>query len=125
MGRRFRALCHSGQTAFSADSPLDAVHRQSEVIDPLDSEASAGYDSVGNLTWQQDPEGHVTYFDFDAANRRIAVKDALAGITDFYHDENGNQTTLIDAEGHPTPEKNQECRMRNAERGRRRGKMTR
>ena len=77
------------------------------MIGPLDNEARAGYDSVGNVTWQQDPQGHVTCFDFDAVNRRIAIKDALAGITDLYYDENGNQTTLIDAEGQPTPEKNQ------------------
>ena len=80
---------------------------QTDVIDPLDNEGSVGYDSVGNLTWQEDPEGHVAYFDFDAANRRIAIKDALAGITDFHYDENGNQTTLIAAERQPTPEKNQ------------------
>ena len=61
-----------------------------------------GYDSVGNVTWQKDPEGHVTYFDFDAGNRRVAIKDALAGVTDFYYDENGNHTILIAAEGHPT-----------------------
>ena len=77
------------------------------MIDPLDNEASAGYDSVGNVTWQQDPEGHVTYFEFDAANRRVAIKDALAGVTDFYYDEKGNQTILIDAEGQRAPEKNQ------------------
>ena len=66
-----------------------------------------GYDSVDSVTWQQDPQGHVTYFEFDAANRRVAIEDALAGVTHFYYDQNGNQTILIDAEGQPTPEMKQ------------------
>ena len=36
-----------GETLFSAYSQFDAVHRQTEVIAPLDNEASGGYDSVG------------------------------------------------------------------------------
>ena len=61
-----------------------------------------GYDSVGNVTRQQDPEGHVTYLTSDAANRNTVVQDPMAGKTYFHYDANANRTALVDPEGHPT-----------------------
>ena len=43
------------------------------MIDPLDSEASVGYDSLGNVDAYQDPAGDLMYFTWDAADRHSAA----------------------------------------------------
>ena len=43
---------------FAAYFHVDALERQAEVVDPLDSEASGGHDSVGNLSCQLHREGY-------------------------------------------------------------------
>ena len=53
------------------------------IVDPVDNEASVGYDSVGNVASQQDSEGHVTHSEFDANGSQSAVTDD-AGTT--YYD---------------------------------------
>ena len=63
---------------FSAYSQFDAVHRQTEVVDPLDSGANVGYDPVGSLDGHQDPEGHLMYFTWAAVHRQSAARCNLA-----------------------------------------------
>ena len=41
-----------------------------------------GHNSVGNMASQQDPEGQVTYFEFDANGNQSAVTDD-AGTTSY------------------------------------------
>ncbi|MBN8523819.1 MAG: RHS repeat-associated core domain-containing protein [Planctomycetes bacterium] len=76
--------------------------RQQVVQDPGDQVTTIAYDAAGNRRRVTDPEGHATFWTYDARNRQSSTTDAAGFTTGTDYDAMGNVLVLRDGRGKET-----------------------
>ena len=62
----------------------------------MSSQSSMGYDSLGRLTWTQDPDlGRIEYLEYDNNSKILRTKDPKGNIFTYKYDILGRMTKRV------------------------------
>ena len=67
-----------------------------------DTYTQYGYDLEGNVASVRNPNGNITYYNYDPLNRLETVTQPGSIVTSYVYDSHGNRISVIDAESHIT-----------------------
>lgn len=85
-----------GTTRYRHDDAGQLLSTTPATIDRDDpAPTEFGYDALGRLTSQKDPNGHTTDYDYDRVGRQTSLTDPLHRTTQYRYDANGNLTQTV------------------------------